>query len=160
MHVVIAGNQPAHGLWRHELIEQEYVWRRSVSAMWTKSLVSHSAGQFVWQLLAPQTKNPREPKFSRVFGLDNGAQERTRTSTSIRTLAPEASASTNSATWAGVVGPAYKRSRRQRQMKMDQPAWQNPRIIDRGCVVHKLRRVAVEFRTGAQVGAACEQDDQ
>ena len=32
-----------------------------------------------------------------------GAQERTRTSTSIRTLAPEASASTNSATWAGVV---------------------------------------------------------
>ncbi len=32
-----------------------------------------------------------------------GAQERTRTSTSVRTLAPEASASTNSATWAGVV---------------------------------------------------------
>ena len=29
-----------------------------------------------------------------------GAQERTRTSTSIKTLAPEASASTNSATWA------------------------------------------------------------
>ncbi len=36
-----------------------------------------------------------------------GAQERTRTSTSIRTLAPEASASTNSATWAGVVKPAF-----------------------------------------------------
>ena len=33
------------------------------------------------------------------FGL-SGAQERTRTSTSIQTLAPEASASTNSATWA------------------------------------------------------------
>ncbi len=31
-----------------------------------------------------------------------GAQEKTRTSTSIRTLAPEASASTNSATWAEV----------------------------------------------------------
>ena len=30
----------------------------------------------------------------------NGAQERTRTSTPIRALAPEASASTNSATWA------------------------------------------------------------
>ncbi len=30
----------------------------------------------------------------------NGAQKRTRTSTSIRTLAPEASASTNSAIWA------------------------------------------------------------
>ena len=29
-----------------------------------------------------------------------GAQERTRTSTSLQTLAPEASASTNSATWA------------------------------------------------------------
>ncbi len=37
------------------------------------------------------------------FILCYGAQERTRTSTSIRTLAPEASASTNSATWAGVV---------------------------------------------------------
>ena len=37
-----------------------------------------------------------------------GAQERTRTSTSIRTLAPEASASTNSATWAGVDGSAFK----------------------------------------------------
>ena len=35
----------------------------------------------------------------------NGAQERTRTSTSIRTLASEASASTNSATWAGAVRP-------------------------------------------------------
>ena len=32
-----------------------------------------------------------------------GAQERTRTSTSFRTLAPEASASTNSTTWAGCV---------------------------------------------------------
>src|SRR6056297_2105337 len=34
----------------------------------------------------------------------NGAQERTRTSTSLPILAPEASASTNSATWAGVDG--------------------------------------------------------
>ena len=33
-----------------------------------------------------------------------GAQEKTRTSTSLRKLAPEASASTNSATWAGCVG--------------------------------------------------------
>ena len=32
----------------------------------------------------------------------DGAQEKTRTSTSFRKLAPEASASTNSATWAGV----------------------------------------------------------
>ena len=32
-----------------------------------------------------------------------GAQERTRTSTSIQTPAPEAGASTNSATWAGHV---------------------------------------------------------
>ena len=38
---------------------------------------------------------------------NDGAQERTRTSTSIQTLAPEASASTNSATWAGVVGSAF-----------------------------------------------------
>jgi hypothetical protein len=34
-----------------------------------------------------------------VYG-ENGAHERTRTSTSLRILAPEASASTNSATWA------------------------------------------------------------
>ena len=32
--------------------------------------------------------------------LRNGAQEKTRTSTILRSLAPEASASTNSATWA------------------------------------------------------------
>ena len=38
----------------------------------------------------------------------NGAQERTRTSTSIQTPAPEAGASTNSATWAGVVSRAFK----------------------------------------------------
>ena len=80
-------------------------------AEWTNSLVSQSAEQFVWQLLAPKAE------VFESFLLDFGAQERTRTSTSIRTLAPEASASTNSATWAGVVGPAYKRSRWQRQME-------------------------------------------
>src|SRR3569623_988197 len=32
---------------------------------------------------------------------NNGAQERTRTFTTVKPLAPEASASTNSATWAG-----------------------------------------------------------
>jgi hypothetical protein len=32
----------------------------------------------------------------------NGAQEKTRTSTTLRSLTPEASASTNSATWAGI----------------------------------------------------------
>ena len=42
----------------------------------------------------------------------NGAQERTRTSTSIRTLAPEASASTNSATWAGVRSAVGKEAQR------------------------------------------------
>ena len=36
-------------------------------------------------------------------GLRSGAQEKTRTSTPLRELAPEASASTNSATWAGCV---------------------------------------------------------
>ena len=40
----------------------------------------------------------------------SGAQERTRTSTSFRTLAPEASASTNSATWAGPVTNIIKMS--------------------------------------------------
>src|SRR3546814_5505370 len=38
-----------------------------------------------------------------VLGRTNGAQERTRTFTTLRPLAPEASASTNSATWAGVL---------------------------------------------------------
>jgi hypothetical protein len=33
---------------------------------------------------------------------DYGAQERTRTSTTVKSLVPETSASTNSATWAGV----------------------------------------------------------
>ena|GEM_PF-5429759 len=43
------------------------------------------------------------PQLSKRFGrnrLENGAQERTRTSTALRPLAPEASASTNSTTWA------------------------------------------------------------
>ncbi len=39
--------------------------------------------------------------------LVDGAQERTRTSTPVRALAPEASASTSSATWAGCVGGDY-----------------------------------------------------
>ena len=51
-----------------------------------------------------------------------GAQERTRTSTSIQTLAPEASASTNSATWAGVVSagntPGGKACQRQSRVEM------------------------------------------
>jgi site-specific DNA recombinase len=53
---------------------------------------------------------PRTAKFAIPFKalghiqrmhLNNGAQEKTRTSTILRSLAPEASASTNSATWAG-----------------------------------------------------------
>jgi hypothetical protein len=35
-----------------------------------------------------------------ITGMGNGAQERTRTFTAVKPLAPEASASTNSATWA------------------------------------------------------------
>ena len=42
-----------------------------------------------------------------MFGV-SGAQERTRTSTSIQTPAPEAGASTNSATWAGHVSAGFK----------------------------------------------------
>jgi hypothetical protein len=41
------------------------------------------------------------PHFNEIIGLEkNGAQERTRTFTAVKPLAPEASASTNSATWA------------------------------------------------------------
>ena len=39
-----------------------------------------------------------------------GAQEKTRTSTALRPLAPEASASTNSATWAGSIANIIKMS--------------------------------------------------
>ena len=42
----------------------------------------------------------KKPSISLAFSLRIGAQEKTRTSTPFRTLAPEASASTNSATWA------------------------------------------------------------
>ena len=38
--------------------------------------------------------------FHGPWGKGNGAQERTRTFTAVKPLAPEASASTNSATWA------------------------------------------------------------
>ncbi len=63
-----------------------------------------------------RNQGPRTPEISFPFkmlgglsgsNLISGAQERTRTSTSLRILAPEASASTNSATWAGVVGGVY-----------------------------------------------------
>lgn len=40
------------------------------------------------------------PHFRDLMGMGNGAQERTRTFTAVKPLAPEASASTNSATWA------------------------------------------------------------
>jgi hypothetical protein len=48
-------------------------------------------------------------------GKGNGAQERTRTFTAVKPLAPEASASTNSATWAraGYYGGVAGLSNRQ-----------------------------------------------
>jgi hypothetical protein len=46
--------------------------------------------------------------FRRHLGDFTGAQEGTRTPTSFRTLAPEASASTNSTTWAGCVMASFK----------------------------------------------------
>src|SRR3954471_24648059 len=47
-------------------------------------------------------RNRSEPAATENHRSD-GAQERTRTSTTLRSLAPEASASTNSATWAQAV---------------------------------------------------------
>jgi hypothetical protein len=60
-----------------------------------------------------RTSNSKKPRLfaglsdlSDCLGKVNGAQERTRTSTTLRSLAPEASASTNSATWARVLSCA------------------------------------------------------
>jgi hypothetical protein len=52
--------------------------------------------------VAPNTQaHPRgKPQLQRKYFEMNGAQERTRTSTTVRPLAPEASASASSATWA------------------------------------------------------------
>ena len=51
-----------------------------------------------------QEDPPRSPCAQRILAINqsigNGAQERTRTSTTLRPLAPEASASASSATWA------------------------------------------------------------
>ena len=53
---------------------------------------------------------PLEKRFLKVMSLwIFGAQERTRTSTTLRSLAPEASASTNSAIWAQMVAGFYER---------------------------------------------------
>jgi hypothetical protein len=52
---------------------------------------------------APKTRHDylKSPPFSAITGLGvDGAQERTRTFTAVKPLAPEASASTNSTTWA------------------------------------------------------------
>ena len=48
-----------------------------------------------------------------------GAQEKTRTSTTLWSLAPEASASTNSATWATIADHRVGRSGRENSHKAD-----------------------------------------
>ena len=54
----------------------------------------------------------------------HGAQERTRTSTPLRPLAPEASASTNSATWAARAGSCMSSAgARQLESAVGRPAW-------------------------------------
>ena len=58
-------------------------------------------GGLVWVPHPKQKASPRlEPWGGFLYRALDGAQERTRTSTTFRSLAPEASASTNSATWA------------------------------------------------------------
>ncbi|EDZ47365.1 hypothetical protein RBY4I_2583 [Rhodobacterales bacterium Y4I] len=81
----------------------------------------------------------------------NGAQERTRTSTSIRTLAPEASASTNSATWAGVVGWAYKMVFRGRQTEIARR-----KRGFQGCATGSAE--AADAAGGVAISLACDTD--
>ena len=60
-----------------------------------------SSGEVTCEDHAVMMRNTRSGFcFAMLMGKGNGAQERTRTFTAVKPLAPEASASTNSATWA------------------------------------------------------------
>src|SRR5512141_143740 len=70
----------------------------------------------------------------------NGAQERTRTFTAVKPLAPEASASTNSATWARSVGSREPASLKPRPPPVNGCAEKPGRrwIAGRGGIVYRL----------------------
>src|SRR3979411_2576106 len=68
-----------------------------------------------------------------------GAQERTRTFTAVKPLAPEASASTNSATWARPVG-----SREPASLKL--PPRRVNAMSSRSAIARRMRTVEDRFR--------------
>src|SRR5690348_5829113 len=61
----------------------------------------------------------------------DGAQERTRTFTAVKPLAPEASASTNSATWACHVGMGALTTDRSRACQIDAAQGNYPVQVER-----------------------------
>src|SRR5258708_15144591 len=80
----------------------------------------------------------RPGKGSAPLRQNDGAQERTRTFTAVKPLAPEASASTNSATWARSVGSREPASLKPRLTPVNGPtqeAWAR-RIAAAGGIVY------------------------
>src|SRR5690606_26232885 len=82
-------------------------WQGCVGCLESFPATGSGAAQASWlENSLPKQNDSRQScahkktRFRGLFRLSRGAQERTRTSTELPPLAPEASASTNSATWA------------------------------------------------------------
>src|SRR4051812_9841611 len=82
-------------------------------------------------------------------GYNDGAQERTRTFTAVKPLAPEASASTNSATWARPIGSREPASIKVRSRSVNAGSEARPRGRLRRGAASSIRRAADSVFTTA-----------